>query len=227
MRTMSRMKSDVLGTYLDFQRMYGDVVSFRTGPYRLFIFYHPEQVRETLVTHAKSFIRLPRVMQTFAQWNGNSVLIAEGEQWIRQRRLVQPAFQPSRLDQYGNTIVDCAVRLVETWEQRFDREGYVDVRSNETMIPLTLEIICKTMFDCEVADASPDIAKAVAILSEVAFHEMQSPMRLPTWVPTPFKPAQTRRDAGVGSSCVAVCPRAPHRWQRPGRSSFHVAGSGR
>ena len=79
MRTMSRMKADVLGVYSELHRDYGDSVSFRAGPYRLFIFYHPDQVREVLVKHAKSLIRLPRVMKSFAQWNGNSVLIAEGE----------------------------------------------------------------------------------------------------------------------------------------------------
>ncbi len=85
MRTMSWMKADVFGSYAKLQRAHGDCVSFRTGPYRLFVFFHPDQVYEVLVKHAKSMIRLPRVMKTFAQWNGNSVLIAEGEPWIRQR----------------------------------------------------------------------------------------------------------------------------------------------
>ena len=86
------MKADVLGSFSELQRAYGDSVSFSTGPYRLFVFFHPDEVREVLVTRAKSLIRLPRVMKTFAQWNGNSVLIAEGEQWNRQRRLVTASF---------------------------------------------------------------------------------------------------------------------------------------
>ena len=64
MRTLARMKADVVGSYLELQREYGDVVSFLTGPYRLFIFFHPDQVRDVLVAHAKSLIRLPRVMKT-------------------------------------------------------------------------------------------------------------------------------------------------------------------
>ena len=184
MRTMSRMKVDVLAAYSELQRAYGDSVSFRTGPYRLFIFFHPDHVREVLVTHAKSLIRLPRVMKTFAQWNGESVLIAEGEPWIRQRRLVQPAFQPRRMENYGRTMVTSARQLVESWRGVMDREGYIDVDTDQAMTSLTLSIICRTMFDCDIADTSAEIAEAVAVLSEVAYYEMQAPVRWPRWLPT-------------------------------------------
>jgi cytochrome P450 len=183
MRTMSRMKADVLGIYVGFQRDYGDSVSFRTGPYRLFIFYHPDQVREVLVTHAKTLIRLPHVMKTFAQWNGNSVLMAEGEQWIRQRRMVQAAFQPRRLDNYGRTMVGSARKLVESWREAIDRDGYIDVDIDKAMTGLTLSIICKTMFDREVEDVSDDISEAVSVLSIVAYYEMQAAVRFPLWIP--------------------------------------------
>ena len=189
LRSLSKIKADVLGGYEALHHNYGDSVSFRTGPYRFYIFFHPDQVREVLVKYAKSMIRLPRVMQTFAQWNGNSVLIAEGEQWIRQRRLVQPAFQPRRMEHYGQTMVASARRLVDSWRDAFDRQGYMDVDIDQTMTSLTLSIICQTMFGNESVERSDEIPKAVAVLSEVAFHEMQAPVRIPSWVPT----AQNRR----------------------------------
>jgi len=64
---MSRMRQDVLGTYRWLHREYGDHVSFRVGPSRLYVFFHPDQVRELLATQAKGTIRSPRVMATFAQ----------------------------------------------------------------------------------------------------------------------------------------------------------------
>ena len=185
MRTMSRMKRDVLGSYAALHDKFGDVVSFATGPYRLFIFFHPEHVHEVLVRQAKSLVRLPRIMKTFAQWNGESVLIVEGEQWIRQRRLVQPAFQPRRMEDYGQTMVSETRRLAESWRKSIERDGYIDVDIDEAMTGLTLSIICKTMFDTDVDDEAAGIAEAVAELSRVAFHEMQAPLRWPLWLPTP------------------------------------------
>lgn len=186
MRTMAWMKADVLGAYAQLHRDYGDAVSFRTGPYRLFLFYHPDQVRELLVTKAKSFVRLPRVMKTFSQWNGNSILIVEGEDWVRQRRLVQPAFHPRRLAEYGRTMTAAAQRMVDSWGPTIDRQGHIDVEINRAMTGLTLEVICKALFDADVRDESNEISQAVAVLSEVAFHEMQAPIRLPSWWPTSF-----------------------------------------
>lgn len=186
MRTMARMKRDVLGAYVGWQREYGDQVSFRTGPYRLFVFYHPDQVREVLVTQARCFQRLPRVMRTFAQWNGNSLLISEGNEWLRQRRLIQPAFQPRRLAGYADAMVAAARRLVDDWLEAIDRDGSLDIDMDRAMTALTLEIIGRTLFDTEMRTAADDIARAVAILSEVAFHEMQAPLRMPIWWPTSF-----------------------------------------
>lgn len=186
MRTMSRMKADILALYSQLHRDYGDAVHFRTGPFRLFLFFHPEQVRDVLVTRSKSFVRLPRVMQTFSQWNGESILIVEGERWVRQRRLVQPAFQPRRFADYGRTFVSITQQLIDSWSPALDRDGVVTINTNDTMTALTLKIICRALFDVDASRDTHDIAKAVAVLSEVAFYEMQAPIRLPDWWPTDF-----------------------------------------
>lgn len=186
MRTMARMKADVIGTYQALHCDYGDLVSFQTGPWRLFVCFHPEQVREVLVTQARSLRRTPRVMRTFAQWNGNSILIAEGEDWVRQRRLVQPAFQPRRFEQYGRTMVECTRRLADSWQAAMSSAGFADIPIDSAMTGLTLEIICKTLFDTDITSETSAIADAVTTLSEVAFYEMQAPIRLPSWWPTRF-----------------------------------------
>lgn len=186
MRTMAWMKADVLRAYTELHRNYGDAVSFRTGPFRLFVFYHPEQVRELLVSHSRSFVRLPRVMETFAQWNGESILIAEGDQWIRQRRLVQPAFQPRRFADYGRTIVEITRQWIESSSPASRHDEATEIDANTAMTGLTLQVICKVLFDRDAREETGRIADAVAVLSEVAFHEMQAPVRLPDWWPTDF-----------------------------------------
>lgn len=186
MRTMSWMKRDVLAAYCELHNKYGDHVSYQTGPYRLFLFFHPEQVHDVLVTQSKSTVRLPRVMETFSQWNGRSILIAEGDEWIRNRRMVQQGFQPRRFENYSRMMTACAKRLTERWNADATKSGFVDVDARQALTSLTLEIIGKTMFDVDLTTNFGDISKAVAILSEVAFHEMQAPLRLPNWWPTEF-----------------------------------------
>jgi len=75
-------------------------------------------------------------------------------------------------------------RLVDSWRASFDRQGFADIDIDQAMTRLTLSIICQTMFASDVADCSAEIGEAVSVLSNVAFHEMQAPVRWPRWVPT-------------------------------------------
>lgn len=182
-----RMKRDLLGFYADLHRRFGDVAGLRLGPYRTFFLFHPEAIREVLVTKARQFRRFYRPMQVLAQWNGNSLIISEGEEWLRQRRLVQPAFNARRFEGYAACMVGRAQALLDRWQKTIDTAGSIDVEIGKAMNGLTLEIIGKTMFDAEIQSEATDLGRAVAILSEVAVHEIESPWTLPDWLPLPSK----------------------------------------
>jgi cytochrome P450 len=186
---LREIKRDVLGYYTDLHRRYGDVVQLRFGPYRSFTFFHPDAVREVLVTKAKQFRRFPRPMEVLSQWNGQSVLIAEGDEWVKQRRLVQPAFQQGRFERYAARMVERTRRRLERW---LSAAREVETEIGKEMTSLTLEIIGKTMFDAEIEAEASEIGRAVAILSEVAVHEMQSPWTAPDWLPFPAKRRKRR-----------------------------------
>ncbi|HIF32219.1 MAG: hypothetical protein ABGX22_17600 [Pirellulaceae bacterium] len=47
-RTLLRMKVDMIGTYLCLLREYGDAVSWGMGPYRFYLFFHPDHVHDVL-----------------------------------------------------------------------------------------------------------------------------------------------------------------------------------
>jgi cytochrome P450 len=184
---MRKIKRDVLGYYTKLQRRYGDVVHLRFGPYHSYVFFHPDAVREILVSKAKQFCRFPRPMQVLAQWNGNSVLITEGDEWLRQRRMVQPAFHARRFEGYASSMLGLTRRRLDRWLNTIETAGGIETEIGKEMTDLTLEIIAKTMFDAEISAESGDLERAVAILSEIAVKEMESPWTLPDWLPLPAK----------------------------------------
>jgi len=71
------------------------------GPFRAFFFYHPDQIREILVTHWNKLPKMKRQVKVLRQWDGNGLVLSEGEFWQRQHRLVQPAFAPKRFAKYA------------------------------------------------------------------------------------------------------------------------------
>jgi cytochrome P450 len=184
---LRKIKQDVLGYYTELHHRYGDVVYLRFGPYQTYVFFHPDAVREVLVAKAKQFRRFPRPMQVLAQWNGKSVLVTEGDEWLRQRRMVQPAFHARRFERYASCMVARTRNRLDRWLKAIETAGGIETEIGKEMTDLTLEIIAKTMFDAEISAEASDLGRAVAILSEIAVKEMQSPWTLPDWLPLPAK----------------------------------------
>jgi cytochrome P450 len=159
-------------------RTYGDVVALRLGPHRLFLVSHPDLIEEVLVVHGRHFrkhfaLRLnPLVL-------GQGLLTSEGDFWLRQRRLVQPAFAKGRIAAYAADMVAATRRLLDGWAAGETR----DVPSE--MMRVTLEIAAKTLFDAEVGGAAEEIGAALELLQRHFLQRFNSLVPLPLWLPTP------------------------------------------
>ncbi len=171
--------------YLDFwqetHRSHGDAVYMRLMGRDLYAFAHPSLIREVLVEKAKSFVRYERFIEVHAQLHGRSVLIAEGEEWRQQRRLLQPSFSNKQFDLYAGQIVEAARESLE----RLPTEVPLDFEHAMNM--LTIDVVLRTMFGSRVEHDTAEIEKAVRWWSQISFSEMAMPMTLPDWLPLPGK----------------------------------------
>src|SRR5262245_46613903 len=150
---------DQLGFYAACAREYGDVVPVRLGPRRGLLLFHPDAIEEVLVTRNQDFVKSPGV-RLLGRLLGNGLLLSEGSTWLRQRRLVQPAFHRQRVAAYGEVMTACAARRAAEW-----KDGEVlDVHAE--MMAVTQAIVAKTLFDADVADESYEIARASNVLAE-------------------------------------------------------------
>ncbi len=186
---LSQIQRDLLGTLDRFHAEYGDAVLLQVAGGRYYLFHHPDQIREILVTKGKSFQIRPHVRRVFGQWNGNSVLTTEGEAWRTQRKLVTPGFASRRFGGYGEVMVRQTTDLARAWESRFNG-GAGTVEIDGEMTALTLRIIGETMFSADIAGDTEQIGAAVRTLGEVAMRELASPFILPSWLPWPGRAAK-------------------------------------
>src|SRR5436190_15556482 len=100
-RLAGRFRRNPLKFLTSLVRDYGDIAMFPLGPYRGCLVNHPDLIRDVLVTHRSSFPKLERHLRTIRSFSGNNLFVSEGEQWLRQRRMVQPAFQTRWFDGYA------------------------------------------------------------------------------------------------------------------------------
>ena len=101
---------DQLGFYTRCLKEYGDVVAVRFARRRGVLIYHPDAIEEVLVTRNRDFGRTPGILLLKALL-GDGLFVAEGEGWLRQRRLMQPAFHRQRIAGYGEVMAAYAARF--------------------------------------------------------------------------------------------------------------------
>jgi cytochrome P450 len=72
-------------------REYGDIVCLRFFHIRTFLVSHPDHIEDVLINNTGKFIK-GRVLRANRHLFGNGLLTSEGQFWLRQRRMMQPAF---------------------------------------------------------------------------------------------------------------------------------------
>lgn len=135
---------------------YGDVVHMRLANVHVYLLNDPDLIEHVLVTANRSFIK-PRLLRDAKEVLGNGLLTSEGDFWLRQRRLAQPAFHRDRIASYAETMVAYTERMLEEWK---DGEK-LDI--HEEMMRLTLAIVARTLFGAEVGDKAADVGRSMEV----------------------------------------------------------------
>lgn len=182
-----RIKTDQLAFYKELEAEYGDVVCLQLGPYRTWLFFHPDPIERLLARQSGDFIRFEKLTDVVRQWNGDSLLLAEGEAWRVRRRKVLPAFKTKRLPHYGEAAVSHTLDFCKSLDALSHDGQQVAIDTDALMARLTLDIATATLFGTPPLSNGEEIECAIQILSDTAFRESTSPFTLPDWLPIKAK----------------------------------------
>jgi cytochrome P450 len=161
------------------QREYGDIVTMRYYNFRVYFVSHPDYIEQVLVTDNRKFIK-GRILRKNKQLFGNGLLTSEGDFWLRQRRLAQPAFHRGRVASYADTMVRYAARMASEWSNGDERDIHAE------MMRLTLSIVAKTLFDADVDREAQRVGHALEAIMQLN-SDFRKLILTPTWLPTPRK----------------------------------------
>jgi cytochrome P450 len=158
-------------------REYGDVAGMRVLNFRSIFINHPGLIEEVLVTNARKYSK-GRVLRANRHVFGEGLLTSEGEFWLRQRRLAQPAFHRARIASYAATMVEYTRRMLDGWRGGEERDAH------QEMMRLTLQIVGKTLFDADVERDAQGVGKSLELLLEIGANFRRT-IFVPHWLPTP------------------------------------------
>src|SRR5262245_47423309 len=101
----------------ELQRTHGDYVRIPTVPgYAIYFLADPAAVEHVLVKNYKNYRKAEFVSAPVRLLLGNGLFSSEGEFWLRQRRLAQPAFLRGAIIHLAHPMTAAVERLIRTWE---------------------------------------------------------------------------------------------------------------
>ena len=135
-----------------------DIVEFRFGSDDVLVVSRPELVNDVLMTRRADFSKayLTSLMHPLL---AGSLLLADSDSWLHQRKLVLPAFHRERLDGYAEVMAEEAARACAAWVP-----GERDLHSD--MMRMTLQVVTRTLFGIDFTQGVDAAERLVATVMD-------------------------------------------------------------
>lgn len=179
---LPQVRRDSLAFLLNTARTYGDVARYRLGPLRSFLISHPDGVQQVLQENVKNYTK-DHFSYAMVRWvAGNGLLTSQGDFWLRQRRLAQPAFHRQRIAAMGDTMVAFTREMLDEWAPDGEAGRPRDVGG--AMMRLTLRIVGAALFGAQVKQQADTVDWAFSELTGQIVDRFRRFQIIPPVLPT-------------------------------------------
>jgi cytochrome P450 len=163
-------------------REYGDLVRMPIMPGSTFcLAAHPDYAEHILSLHQERYGKPDVFLKSMGLVQGQGLFTSEGAVWLKQRRLMQPAFQQQQLLKLHTVMVDCVASLLREWAEKPAGE-VIDIA--DAMTQLTLKIVSLALFSVDISGESDQLGQALRTALVYVYYRMNTPLALPVWLPT-------------------------------------------
>jgi cytochrome P450 len=182
---------------LELAREYGTAVRyhFAFGLYA-YVLTHPDHYRHILQQHHRNYDKAHPTYDQVRIAVGNGLVTADGEQWRRHRRLVQPSFHQSMLDGLSQQMVARTKAMLDRWDGDGGDSGRHELEIDVEMTLLTLGIVGEALLGTDVLRHAGVVRRAFSAFSTDLLSVATRPVALLTarW---PILPSVRRMHAAA------------------------------
>jgi cytochrome P450 len=168
--------------HVDDANRYGDIVRYDVGRIVAHILRHPDDIKHVLQENHANYIK-GRGLRKLKIFLGEGLLTSEGAHWLRQRRLIQPAFHRARLEALVAKMARATESMADEWISLAARGETIDVARE--MMRLTLEIASTTLFSVSTRGSADKVGSALSVALREAVRRTFAIVEVPLRVPTP------------------------------------------
>jgi cytochrome P450 len=162
---------------------------------------HPDGIQHVLLDNQHNYIK-GKYAERLRLLIGNGLPVSDGAPWLRQRRLMQPAFHRQRLASLVTMLTDAIAAMLERWQVAIGSGRPIDMALE--MRRLAQESIVKTMFGVEMSMSQADrLGASFTALTDYVNYRSSAWFPVPEHWRTPrnnrFQAAQQHIDQAVAS----------------------------
>ena len=154
---------------------YGETYYTRIiGGVKIIMSREPKIAQHILQKGNKKYQKSELQTESLGKYVGLGLLTANGDYWLRQRRLIQPGFHKAKLASLVE-IMDKEIKIfMSELESRVKKDPTIDV--NTAMMELTLRVVSKSLFSTSIDnDRILDIGLAINGLQQHIIKEVRLP----------------------------------------------------
>jgi len=185
-RYLYRANTNFISAFLD-ECYDEDINYYRVLNRSTVIISNPDYVKHVLLGNYENYRKADFQQNVLTPIVGHGLLTAEGEDWRRARRTIQPSFQHQRLLGFTQVMSNAAAKMAEDWRARSGTGEAFDI--NAEMMAITVDIICQTMFGNDITDRLDEIRPAIStIIIELGRSPVAELTGLAKYFPRKMKP---------------------------------------
>lgn len=177
-----QIQSDPIGFNMSMMQRYGDVVSIRFLFWPQYMIFHPNDVKHVLQENHRNYNKDTYLMKFIKPLLGQGLLTNDGQSWLHQRRLMQPAFHRKQLTAFGSLMTTATVDMQERWQSFVRDDQSVDIAVE--MMRLTLRIVGQALFSIDLSNEASIVGQAFATIRTLLTDYIYNPFP-PLTIPTP------------------------------------------
>ncbi len=174
------LQKSPLDFLVNFTQQYGPIARIPVPGMNVFNLADPDAIKHVLLDNAKNYSKKTLQYTNLALVTGQGLLTSDGDFWLRQRRLSQPAFHRDRLAGFAATMIEASNDLVRDWNSKIGQAVDID----HAMMQLSLQIVGQTLFSVDMKDDSSALVKATLEALDFVIFKAKNPFSAPVFVPT-------------------------------------------
>lgn len=159
-----------------------EIVKLHVGSETCHLISSPHAIKHILLANAFNYDKNTAAFMAVRLLLGNGLLTSSGHFWLRQRRVITPAFKAENMRYFLPILQRQAIACAKRWSQAALRGEEVNASNDFNLI--TLMAVAESLFSDDLADYTDVISEEFPIILECLAQRVASPIRFPLWLPT-------------------------------------------